>query len=110
MKRQVKINIKAEFSRWFFDFFEPFVYNWKWIIYHVFIAFMKKTLKKLILCGMIMGFCIIPTENLQIKAAENNVPDYYYANYKFADDWNSILTWFTKAKAKYKSVQYWLIA
>lgn len=50
---------------------------------------------------MIMGFCIIPTENLQIKAAENNVPDYYYANYKFAEDWDSLLTRFTKAKAKY---------
>ncbi|MBR7037473.1 hypothetical protein IKI14_06660 [bacterium] len=38
---------------------------------------------------------------MQIKAAENNVPDYYYANYKFAEDWDSLLTRFTKAKAKY---------
>jgi hypothetical protein len=32
---------------------------------------------------------------------ENNVPDYYYANYKFAGEWESILDRFTKAKARY---------
>ena len=72
-------------------------------IYYVFIIFMKRTLKKLFLCGMIIGFCIIPTENLQINAAKNNVPDYYYANYKFADDWDAILDRFTLAKAKYST-------
>jgi hypothetical protein len=34
-------------------------------------------------------------------SVNNNVPDYYYANYKFNDDWEAILNWFTKAKAKY---------
>jgi hypothetical protein len=34
-------------------------------------------------------------------SVKNNVPDYYYANYKFNDDWEALLDWFTKAKAKY---------
>jgi hypothetical protein len=35
------------------------------------------------------------------NSTHNKVPDYYYANYKFNDDWEGILDWFTKAKAKY---------
>jgi hypothetical protein len=35
------------------------------------------------------------------NSTNNNVPSYYYANYKFADDWEAIFDWFTKAKAKY---------
>ena len=35
------------------------------------------------------------------NSANNKVPEYYYANYKFAEDWDAILDWFTKAKAKY---------
>ena len=43
--------------------------------------------------------------NVFASAVENNVPDYYYANYKFSDDWDAILEWFTKANAKYSIKQ-----
>jgi hypothetical protein len=35
------------------------------------------------------------------NSENNNVPDFYYANYKFADDLEAIEGWFTKAEAKY---------
>jgi hypothetical protein len=35
------------------------------------------------------------------NSANNNVPDYYYSNYKFRDDWDAITEWFTKAQAKF---------
>ena len=35
------------------------------------------------------------------NSIQNNVPDHYYANYQFNDDWEAILDWFTKAKARY---------
>ncbi len=34
-------------------------------------------------------------------SANNNVPDYYYANYKFNDDWEALMEWFVKAEARY---------
>ena len=59
---------------------------------------MKKALKILVLFGVGLLCSSIPGTYAQIA---NYVPDYYYANYKFADDWDAILEWFTKAKAKY---------
>jgi uridine phosphorylase len=48
---------------------------------------------------------LISTVSAQVISSRNskynNVPDYYYANYKFVDDWNAIFEWFTKAKARY---------
>ena len=41
------------------------------------------------------------TNNIYAAPVENNVPDYYYANYEFASDYDAILDWFSKAKAKY---------
>ncbi len=35
------------------------------------------------------------------NSIQNDVPDHYYANYQFNDDWEAILDWFTKAKARY---------
>jgi hypothetical protein len=35
------------------------------------------------------------------NSKNNEVPDYYYANYKFIDDWNEMTDWFVKARAKY---------
>ena len=51
---------------------------------------MKKALKILILWGIIAFFGIMPNNNLEVEAAPNNVPAYYYANYKFIDDWTQI--------------------
>ena len=59
---------------------------------------MKKTLKVLFLLGISILCSSIPSTYAQVS---NNVPDYYYANYKFAGEWESILDWFTKAKARY---------
>ena len=59
---------------------------------------MKNTLKVLLLLGISILCGSIPSTYAQVK---NNVPDYYYANYKFANEWESILDWFTKAKARY---------
>ena len=59
---------------------------------------MKKTLKVLFLLGISILCSSIPSTYAQVA---NNVPDYYYANYKFAGEWESILDWFTTAKAKY---------
>jgi len=50
----------------------------------------------------IWWFSLTLAQVISSRNSENNkVPDYYYANYKFADDWDAILDWFTKAKAKY---------
>ena len=43
--------------------------------------------------------------NVFAADVENKVPDYYYANYKFSDDWDAILEWFSKANAKYSIKQ-----
>ena len=44
----------------------------------------------------------IPNSNKAFaQTVENKVPDYYYANYKFAEDWNAIWEWFTKNIAAY---------
>ena len=59
---------------------------------------MKKTLKVLFLLGISILCSSIPSTYAQVS---NDVPDYYYANYKFAGEWESILDWFTKAKARY---------
>ena len=32
--------------------------------------------------------------------SNNGVPDYYYANYKFVDDWSAMTDRFVKARAK----------
>ena len=59
---------------------------------------MKKTLKALFLIGVLMLCSSIPSTYAQVA---NYVPEYYYANYQFADDWDAILDWFTKARARY---------
>ena len=69
-------------------------------IYYVFITFMKKTLKFLVLCGMVAIFGIMPSKNSEVNAAPNNVPAYYYANYKFIDDWTQIWDIFRTIQAR----------
>lgn len=65
---------------------------------------MKKFIRPLVLIAIIIaGFAsLVLAQVISSKnSAHNNVPDYYYANYKFNDDWEAILDRFTKAKAKY---------
>ena len=74
-------------------------------IYYIFIISMKKLIRPLISLSIILvgGFAslvlaqVISSRNYQY----NNVPEYYYANYKFADDWEAILDWFKKIQARY---------
>jgi hypothetical protein len=61
---------------------------------------MKKALKVLILCGMVMGFGIVPVRISEVNAASNEVPAYYYANYKFIDDWTQIWDIFRTIQAR----------
>ncbi len=61
---------------------------------------MKKALKILILWGIIAFFGIMPNNNLEVEAAPNNVPAYYYANYKFIDDWTQIWDIFRTIQAR----------
>ena len=63
---------------------------------------MKKALKVLILWGIVAFFGIMPNNNLEVEAAPNNVPGYYYANYKFIDDWTQIKDLFRTIKARYE--------
>ena len=61
---------------------------------------MKKALKVLILWGVVALFGIMPNNYLEVEAAQNNVPAYYYANYKFIDDWNQIKDIFWTIQAR----------
>ena len=62
----------------------------------------KKTLKLFLLAVLVALLWNIQNNNhIFAQTEQNKVPAYYYANYKFADDWDAILDWFTKAKAKY---------
>ena len=62
----------------------------------------KKTLKLFLLVVLVALLRNIQNNNhIFAQTEKNKVPDYYYANYKFADDWDAILDRFTKAKAKY---------
>ena len=66
---------------------------------------MKKMLKPLISLGIVIFWGLVSLALAQVISSRNykynNVPNYYYANYKFADDWDAILDWFTKTQAKY---------
>ena len=59
---------------------------------------MKKALK--IISLFIASFILVSIPDTYAQVA-NYVPDYYYANYKFANDYEAISEWFTTAKAKY---------
>ena len=63
---------------------------------------MKKALKILVLCGMVIGFCLVPNNVLKVKAATNSVPNYYYANYKFIKDRSQIWDVFDTIKSRYE--------
>ena len=66
------------------------------------ITFMKKTFKILALCGMVLVFGIMPSKILEVKAAPNNVPEYYYANYRFINDWNKIRDIFDELNSRFE--------
>ena len=76
-----------------------------WIIYYVFVISMKKFVRPLISLVIVIIGTIASLALAQVMSsrysANNNVPDYYYANYKFSDDWDALLEWFIKAEAKY---------
>jgi len=59
---------------------------------------MKRLFKSLFLIGVILTCTTIPDTYAQVA---NYVPDYYYANYKFNDDWEAILDWFSDVGAMY---------
>ena len=63
---------------------------------------MKKALKVLILSGIVACFGVMPTKILEVQAATNNVPAYYYANYKFIDDWTQIWDLFRTIRSRYE--------
>lgn len=66
---------------------------------------MKKTIRTLILLGIIVVWSLFSITLAQVissrNSKHNNVPNYYYANYEFADDWDAINERFRKAKARY---------
>jgi hypothetical protein len=66
---------------------------------------MKKFVRPLISVAIVIiaGFAsLVLAQVISSKnSAHNKVPDYYYANYQFNDNWEAILDWFTKANAKY---------
>ena len=59
---------------------------------------MKRVSKILSLFIVSLVLASIPGTYAQVA---NYVPDYYYANYQFADDFEAISDWFTTARAKY---------
>ena len=59
---------------------------------------MKRALKILSLFIAASMLASIPGTYAQVA---NYVPDYYYANYQFVDDWDAISDWFTTARNKY---------
>ncbi|MBQ5945307.1 hypothetical protein IJL65_02700 [bacterium] len=58
---------------------------------------MKKALKILFLLGVSILSTSIPSTYAQVS---NNVPAYYYANYKFIDDWTQIWDIFRTIQAR----------
>ena len=65
---------------------------------------MKKFIRPLVSIAIIVAVfaSLVLAQVISSKnSAHNNVPDYYYANYEFASDYDAILDWFSKAKAKY---------
>ncbi len=71
------------------------------IILLYFTSFMKKTLKTLLLLSLVALWCCSSIAKAQVTTPVNNVPDYYYANYQFIDDWNQIWDVFSKIKSRY---------
>ena len=75
------------------------------MIYYVFIIFMKKFMRLLISLGIVIIGSFASLVLAQVISSrysdKNNVPDYYYANYKFNDEWLKLLDWFKNANAKY---------
>ena len=69
------------------------------------ITFMKKLLKPLISLSIVIfggRISLVLAQAISSRNSENNnVPDFYYANYKFADDLEAIKDWFTTAEAKH---------
>lgn len=65
---------------------------------------MKNFLKLSILWWIMIFWGIVSytfSQSVSSKNLSNNgVPDYYYANYKFVDDWSAMTDWFVKARAK----------
>ena len=66
---------------------------------------MKKILRSLVLSFIVIFWSLTSLALAQVISSKdsvnNNVPDYYYANYKFADDWGAILDWFSEVWVKY---------
>lgn len=72
--------------------------------YYVSISFMKRFAKVLILCGILVCggfFSFTSAQNISSRnSINNNVPNYYYANYKFADSWDDIWETFSTIRAR----------
>ena len=62
---------------------------------------MKKALKLFWLSILLTIFYGASTINAQVVRPVNNVPDYYYANYQFIDDWNAIWDVFSEIQSRY---------
>ena len=60
---------------------------------------MKKTIKTLLLCFLAV-FGVTSIAQAQVKSSTNTVPDNYYANYKFINDWNQIWDIFNAMKSR----------
>ena len=69
--------------------------------------FMKKTVKLLISFSILIFWSLISISLAQVisskNSANNNVPEYYYANYEFIDDWNAIKRRFSEVGAMYST-------
>ena len=62
----------------------------------------NRALKWLFLVALATAFLSVPnSDKVFAQTTENKVPDYYYANYKFAEDWSAMWEWFTKNMAAY---------
>ena len=62
--------------------------------------FIKNSLKLLLVATLVMVWNV-PNNDVFSAAVRNDVPDYYYANYKFANDWEAILDRFSEVSATY---------
>ena len=66
---------------------------------------MKKFIRPLISLAIVIIVSFASLVLAQVissrNSTHNKVPDYYYANYQFNEDWEAIIDRFTKAKAKY---------
>ena len=58
-------------------------------------------LKSVALFSFIAVFGLTSTANAQIGRTASNVPNEYYANYKFIEDWNQIWNTFNEIKSRY---------